>query len=221
MAVFDEIAHMQGLVSVLKDLPELSTLGNLRNPDGSDSGQKAILINYPKNVEADYPRVILSSQGDAVSQPLYKNTRQVDNNGTPEYYIDTGYHVTYIISFQVDCGDIEQVLIGNRPSAESIARKIRSLLRRESVRKSVWTVNEAGINSIQPVIPATDLDGNDIVTESVLNVVFTTVDVDTEQVTGVIDVVEYEQTLNHVDETDPNPIIQSRVFVAPDEYLNN
>lgn len=219
MAVFDEIKAMQGMVQVLA--PLLPELGNLRNPDGSDSGQKAIYLSGNKIIQADYPRVVLSMLAEKVSQPTRIRSYSVDNEGTKEFYTDIEYHVTYIVNFQVESGNTTDILTGQRPSANTIARKIRSLLRRENVRKELHTLIESGINSIFPITPVRDLNGNDIVDQGLLSVTFTTLDVDTEQITGVIDYIDYEGTWKQISEEDPNPTSTPKQFTAPDEYINN
>ncbi|AUR92153.1 hypothetical protein NVP1170O_040 [Vibrio phage 1.170.O._10N.261.52.C3] len=217
--MFNEITAMQGMVQVLA--PLLPELGNLRNPDGGDSGQKAIYLSGNKTIEADYPRVVLSMLADKTSQPTRFRSYKVDNNGTDEFYTDTEYHVTYIVNFQVESGNTTDVLTGQRLSANTIARKVRSLLRRESVRKELHTLIESGINSIFPITPVRDLDGNDIVDQALLSVTFTTLDVDTEQLQGVIDYIDYTGTWKQISEEDPNPTTTPKNFTAPDEYINN
>jgi hypothetical protein len=215
MALFDEIEKMQGLIAILSPLLA-DDLGVLVNPDtGAETNIPAIYIANNNLPASTYPRVVLSYNGSSNGHPTRVRSYQENNpdfgmGGEPEflYFTDHEYHIEYSLNFSVDSGDNQEALTGGRKSASYIARKIRTLLGRESVRKQVHTDIESGVDYIAPETTQTDLNGVVIVGAASMTVNMTALSVDTEELTGVIENIDWTGTVyRDSNGDDPSPLV--------------
>lgn len=204
MSSFDEIEKMQGMVDTLS--PLLSEyLGLLKNPDGTTSDQPAICLGSNLVPESTLPRVILTYQGSQTGYCVGQDVREElnpDYDSSDEdsneylYYMDNKFHLEYLVTFTVDSGDATEVLQGNRKSAAWLSRHIRNLLTLESVRESIHDNCDSGVHSIVSETSISSLDGVTRIDGSNILVNFTTEDVLSEQLLGVIETVVVDGTVD-------------------------
>lgn len=215
---FDEIAAMQGFVSVLSPLIS-DNIGVLKNPDGTESNQPAIYLGGNYVPESTLPRVVLNYQGSS-TKPITSQEMRVEENPDYDeededsaeylYYIDTYYNLEYIITLTANSGDTTEVLSGNRKSAAAILRDIRKKANRDSVRTSIHEAMSSGIDTIMPETSVRVLDGVTRTDSANMMINFTYSDVDTEEVGGYIDTVVTTAELSRAKDEDTNPIDMSQ-----------
>ncbi|BAV80940.1 hypothetical protein [Vibrio phage RYC] len=198
---FDEIVLMKKLVEVLTPVLR-GTLGEIDLPQEDPDNPVPLplslyLQGQSDKVKPNPPSVSLSYGADAMSHPIDQRGVTIEG-ATPEddvHRIETDYLTKFSVSFQVDVENMEEVLRGNRTSPNKINRTIRAALRRQSIRDQVFEATGCGINSIVPNAPVMDVEGNEIVTQALIQVLFTVVDTDIEEVAGVIETIESRGTL--------------------------
>lgn len=209
--ILDEIYVQSAIIETLAPLLA-EDLGVLVAPNGQETTTPAFYQDGDETPSATYPRIGVSFNGDSTPFVTQVVSVQEDNPlfGQPDepeflYYLDRYYHTEFSLSMVSDNGAMQEVLTGNRKSASYIMRKVRALLGRESVRKTLRTFG-IGVDYLGVATPQVDLDSVVIKGTSVMTMNFTYMSIDREKVTGLVDRVVSSGELKRIDDTDPNPI---------------
>ncbi len=215
MQEFDEIEAQKGLVEVLAPIVG-QYLANLMYRDSSgtlqDSGQPAIYLGYPNEIEPSNPKIHITFNGDTNTSTgsFESGIAEIDDPNNPGTLIEVPYessYLTYVLTLTCDSGPKDIVNRGERKSSSWILRKFRESLKLHTVRNEIHTYMKSSIMTISNVSPVYDIVETSYHDSANMSLTFDTISTVYDLGGSYIQTINYESTYKRCLEGDTDPII--------------